>query len=92
MNLPHSHNEYPMYLTTMKIGTFIEEFVPNRQVGIKLDDIVMNRTDRYQERAVNSCSFFLCKSCEMCYELFDRSTAEIRVYLKTYQLRRHKNQ
>lgn len=47
MNLPHSHNEYPMYLTTMKIGTFIEEFVPNRQVGIKLDDIVMNRTDRY---------------------------------------------
>lgn len=42
MNLPHSHNEYPMYLTTMKIGTFIEEFVPNRQVGIKLDGIVMN--------------------------------------------------
>lgn len=42
LNFHYSRNEYPMFLQTLRIGTFIEEFNPKRTVSIELNDLVMN--------------------------------------------------
>lgn len=41
LNFQYSHEEWPMFLLTHRIGTFIEEFNPRRTVRIELAPLVM---------------------------------------------------
>ena len=53
---------------------YYDGFVPKtvQDVGIPLQAVFYNRTDRYEERAVNSCSFFLCNFVR-CYTNYSDS-------------------